>query len=217
MFIGHYAASFAVKRYAPVVPLWLLFLAVQFVDVLWAMFVVSGIEKARLIPGFMAASPLDLYYMPYTHSLVAFVLWSALAYAAVRFFRPQWGTVAATGVALAVFSHFPADAIVHRPDLPIYDDTWKAGLGLWRSAWGTYVVEAGLVVGTLVLFLSSSADVRWRWWLVAAVLLVANTINIYGPPPANLTFMCIETEVIYCALAALALWAGRSTKPAAAL
>jgi hypothetical protein len=76
MFVGHYGVSFVAKRYDPSLPLWLLFLAVQLLDVLWAPFVLLGIEKVRIVPGITRSNPLDLYYMPYTHSLVAALLWS---------------------------------------------------------------------------------------------------------------------------------------------
>ena len=36
MFVGHYGVSFVAKRYDSRLPLWLLFLAVQLLDVLWA-------------------------------------------------------------------------------------------------------------------------------------------------------------------------------------
>ncbi|HKR95914.1 MAG TPA: hypothetical protein VJW55_11150, partial [Candidatus Angelobacter sp.] len=70
MFIGHYSASFAGRAAEKRLPLWLLFIAVQFIDVLWAIFVLLGVEKVRIVPGFTASNALDLYYMPYTHSLL---------------------------------------------------------------------------------------------------------------------------------------------------
>src|SRR4029079_15166848 len=79
MFVGHYGVSFAAKRAEPAIPLWVLFLAVQFLDVLWAPFVVLGIEKARIVPGITASNPFDLYYMPYTHGLLTALLWALLA------------------------------------------------------------------------------------------------------------------------------------------
>ena len=39
MFIGHYSVSFAAKRADPLIPLWVLFIAVQLLNVLWAPFV----------------------------------------------------------------------------------------------------------------------------------------------------------------------------------
>src|SRR6059036_3007941 len=106
MFVGHYGVSFAAKKAEPSIPLWVLFIAVQLLDVLWAPFVLLGIEKVRIVPGFTASNPLDLYYMPYTHSLVASIFWSVAAhvvYKAVR--RSGASNRAAALVALAVFSH----------------------------------------------------------------------------------------------------------------
>src|SRR5258706_173300 len=79
MFVGHYGVSFAAKKLEPELPLWLLFIAVQLLDVLWAPFVLLGVEKVRIVPGFTATNPLDLYYMPYTHGLVAALGWSVVA------------------------------------------------------------------------------------------------------------------------------------------
>jgi hypothetical protein len=45
MFIGHYAASFAAKKVDRRLPLGWLFIGAQFLDVLWALFVLVGIEK----------------------------------------------------------------------------------------------------------------------------------------------------------------------------
>src|SRR5438045_7767108 len=51
MFIGHYGVAFAVKRVERRIPLWILFVAVQFVDVIWAVLVFFGVEKARITRG----------------------------------------------------------------------------------------------------------------------------------------------------------------------
>jgi hypothetical protein len=55
MFVGHYGVSFSAKRVEQSIPLWVLFLAVQFLDVLWAPFILLGIEKVRIVPGFTAS------------------------------------------------------------------------------------------------------------------------------------------------------------------
>jgi len=70
MFVGHYGVSFAARRPSPG-SVWVLFIAVQLLDVLWAPFVLLGIEKVRIVPGITASNPLDPYYMPYTHGLLA--------------------------------------------------------------------------------------------------------------------------------------------------
>lgn len=142
MFVGHYGVSFAARRVAPTIPLWTLFIAVQLLDVLWAPFVLVGIEKVRIAPGITASNPFDLYYMPYTHSLVAAVLWSGGAFLLYRLLAPQ-GLIgrAALVVGLAVFSHWLLDFLVHRPDLPLYDNTAKVGLGLWNLPAVAFALE----------------------------------------------------------------------------
>jgi hypothetical protein len=145
MFVGHYGVSFAAARRkdAPV-PLWVLFIAVQLLDVAWAPLVLLGIEKVRIVPGFTATNPLDLYYMPYTHSLVAAVLWSAGAALLYRLVRGKAAGAGAIVVALAVFSHWILDFIVHKPDLPLYDNTAKVGLGLWDHRALAFGLEAAV-------------------------------------------------------------------------
>src|SRR5437879_12129922 len=79
MFVGHYGVAFAVKTERNKIPLWGLFVVVQLLDFLWAPFVLLGIEKVRMVPGMTATNPLDLYYMPYTHSHIGALVWSGVA------------------------------------------------------------------------------------------------------------------------------------------
>jgi hypothetical protein len=130
MFIGHYGVSFAARPAAPKVPLWVWFIAVQWMDVVWSVLVLVGIEKLNIIPGFTQANALDLYYMPYTHSLPGSIMLSLALGVIVTF--SVGGNRAATLllVAGAAFSHWVLDLIVHIPDLPLYDNRAKVGLGL---------------------------------------------------------------------------------------
>jgi len=78
MFIGHYGVSLAAKRYNPTLSLAMLFLAVQFLDVFFSLFVLTGIEKMRIVHGFTAFNPYDLFFMPYSYSLLGALVWSAV-------------------------------------------------------------------------------------------------------------------------------------------
>ena len=125
MFIGHYGPSFAIKAIRPAIPLWLLFIAVQLVDVAWAVLVLLGIEEVRIVPGITASNPLDLYYMPYTHSLAASVLWAVAAIVLCKSLPGvrTWRTAALIG--LAVFSHWIlelAGAHARPPAVRRYDE-----------------------------------------------------------------------------------------------
>src|SRR5438105_1240182 len=90
MFIGHYGPALAAKPLDRRLPLWLLFLAVQWLDVVWSALVMLNIEKLRVVKGFTQASSLDLYYMPFTHGLVgALALSLVLAALAALFYRER--------------------------------------------------------------------------------------------------------------------------------
>ena len=78
MFIGHYGVSFAAKPLGPRVPLWVWFIAVQWLDVVWSILVPLGVEKLRIVPGYTEANALELYYMPYTHSLPGSIVLSLI-------------------------------------------------------------------------------------------------------------------------------------------
>jgi len=75
MFVGHYSVAFAARSEKDKIPLWILFIAVQFLDYMWATLVLLGIEKLRVIKGFTAGSMLDSYFHPYSHSLIAAIIW----------------------------------------------------------------------------------------------------------------------------------------------
>ena len=95
-------------------------------------------------PGITAASPLDLYYMPYTHSLLRRCCGRRGGSSAAGRFDGRLGRVV-RGWAPPC-SHWILDLLVHRPDLPLYDNTAKVGLGLWNYLGISLALEA-LVLG----------------------------------------------------------------------
>ena len=83
MFIGHFAPAFLARGITEEAPkLGTLFIAAQLVDWAFFTFAIVGIEKLRIVPGMTAMNPLDLYHMPYTHSLSGTAAW-ALGFAIV--------------------------------------------------------------------------------------------------------------------------------------
>jgi hypothetical protein len=161
MFVGHYSVAFAAKSERNRIPLWILFIAVQFLDYIWATLVLLGIEKLRVIKGFTAGSMLDSYFHPYSHSLIAAILWSGVAALIYWAFCSRHGCLyrkhAAFVVGLAVFSHWILDLIAHPRDLAIYDDTWKVGFGLWRYRDPEFALEIALLASGIVLYLMRNA------------------------------------------------------------
>src|SRR5438046_8316893 len=158
MFVGHYSVAFAVRTEQNKIPLWVLFVAVQFLDYIWATLVLLGIEKLRVIKGFTAGSMLDSYYHPYSHSLIAAVLWSSMAAIGYKslcsLLRYPCRKLAALIVGVAVFSHWILDLIAHPRDLPIYDNTWKVGFGLWNYRAPEFALEIALLAGGIILYLT---------------------------------------------------------------
>lgn len=134
MFVGHYAASLILKRVDKNASLGMLFLAVQFVDILFFPFVLMGIEHFNIVENYTESTHFELEFMPYTHSLFASLLWAAAVYIALRLL-PLKKAVNKNKVAIvmgvAVLSHWFFDLIVHTPDLPLLSDSsTKIGLGL---------------------------------------------------------------------------------------
>ncbi len=185
MFVGHYGVSFAAKRAAPAVPLWLLFIAVQLLDVAWAPLVLLGIEKVRIVPGITASNPLDLYSMPYTHSLLAAILWSVGASVLYRLAMPRARWSASILVGVAVVSHWVLDFIVHRPDLPLYDDTAKVGLGLWDYPVAAFGLEAAFLFGGMWLYLRTRTTRRAAFAVLGLIMVGIQALAFFGPPPGS--------------------------------
>ena len=188
MFVGHYAAGLALKRFEKRASLGLLFLAVQFVDILFSLLVLLGVERFNLIENYTRSTHFELEYMPYTHSLVASFLWAGLVYVLFRLLKKGEGkSMIALVMAWAVLSHWFLDLIVHTPDLPLLGDTsLKLGFGLWHNAMATYVLEAALLLIGLWLYLGSTTATRpigkYGMPVFVVLLLLVNLSNLFGPP-----------------------------------
>src|SRR5215472_6637068 len=209
MFVGHYGPSFAANAVEKRLPLWLLFDAVQFIDVLWAIFVFLGIEKVRIVPGITAASPLDLYYMPYTHSLVGALGWSLFAAIACQMVPRLRG--ARTGLILgaAVFSHWILDLIVHRPDLAVYDSVYKMGFGLWNYRGASFILEMAVLFGGGWMYLRTVPR-RGKVWAYLIVLAALQFVGTFAfPPPPSDRAEALMALFFYVLLAAIAAWVDR--------
>ena len=210
MFIGHYGPSFAAKALKTSIPLWILFLAVQLVDIFWAIFVILGIEKVQIVPGITATNPLDLYYMPYTHSLVGSFLWAVAAVVVYRVVSrsKNWSTAVIVGA--AVFSHWILDLLVHRPDLPLYDNTLKVGLGLWNYPVTAFGLELALLFGGMYFYFKVTKPIDWvgRYGMVVLGLIMAAVQGLvfFGPPPSSDKAIAVTALVSYFVFAAVVYW-----------
>jgi len=213
MFVGHYGPSLAAKAAKNFVPLWILFLAVQLLDVFWSVFVLLGIEKVRIVPGITATNPLDLYYMPYTHSLPGAMLWSIAAGIAYFAFRNADGLSAAALVGAAVFSHWVLDWFVHRPDLPLYDNSFRVGLGLWNYPVFAFLLEIAVLFGGMYLYMKTTRPVArggsFGIVIFGVVMVAVQAYVFFGPPPTSDTAAAVTALLSYVAFAGIAFWLER--------
>jgi hypothetical protein len=200
MFVGHYSVAFAARSERNKIPLWILFIAVQFLDYIWATLVLVGIEKLRVIKGFTAGSMLDSYFHPYSHSLIAALAWSviaALIYKSVCSRHGLYRRSAALIIGFAVFSHWLLDLIAHPGDLAIYDNTWKVGFGFWRYRDPEFALEIALLAGGIVLYLARNVMPAIRKVAVIAfgIALVVVQIGDTYVPRTPLTDKATATGV----------------------
>lgn len=211
MFVGHYAAGLALKKYDKRISLGTLFIAVQFVDIVFFPLVLLGIERLNIIPDFTQSTHFELEYMPYTHSLLAAFFWAGAAYCLFRWLVIKKHS-AALVVALAVFSHWLLDLIVHTPDLPLWHDASpKFGWGVWNNALATYVIEALLLLFGLWLYLRATVALspigKVGMGVFVFVMLLLNGVNVYGPPISDSkTVLAVSALASYFLFAAIAYW-----------
>ncbi len=215
MFIGHYSASFVAKAVAPEAPLWLLLIAAQFVDILWGIFVLVGIEHATL-DATLSSNPLVLHDMPYTHSLVATAVWSLIAYLVAK---KAIGLTSreAFVVAAVVASHWFLDLIVHRPDLPLLVDAPKLGLGLWNYPLPAYGLEISLLIVAVWLCVKAipiRTDRRGVWYGFAIALLAIQTMTSFGAIPPTISAMVASALALYVIIPFAGRWVERRQRRA---
>jgi hypothetical protein len=223
MFVGHYGVSFAGKKPAPRLSLGALFLAVQLLDILFALFVLLGIEKFRIVPGFTRFNPYDLYWMPYSHSLLAALIWSSattlVALVALRRLRSRDRRTAAGVLGIAVFSHFLLDLPMHTPDLPIGLDAAspKIGLGLWNHPALALAAELLVLGAGAAIYLKATRaknrSAATRTAVFGAVLVALTVATPFFPVPPSDRAFALQALALYGVLAALAGWVDRGREP----
>lgn len=204
MFIGHWAPAFvaATSRKAP--RLGTLFVAAQLVD--WAFFalLMIGAERMRMVPGISVMNPMDLYHMPYTHSLLGSVGFAA------GFALLVWLTtrrrVAALIAGAVVLSHWFLDLLVHVPDLTLAGGEPKLGLGLWNHPAIEMPLELGLTFGGLWLYARATRPSMLRLAVLAAILLALQAVNWLAPVAPEITASTSLLAFVAYGSATLAAW-----------
>lgn len=188
MFIGHFGAGFAAKRLSSRPSLGTMFMASQFIDLLWPLFLLLGIERVEIDPGNTAFTPLDFIHYPFTHSFAGVLFW-ALLFGGV-YFALRRETRSSLLLGALVLSHWLLDLVVHRPDLPLFPGSdLMVGLGLWNNVAATMIVEGLVFAGGVWLYISStharSRVGNWSLWALIVFLSAVYVMNVFGPPPTD--------------------------------
>jgi membrane-bound metal-dependent hydrolase YbcI (DUF457 family) len=200
MLLGHYAVAFAAKRAAPRTSLGLLAFAAQWLDELWPILLLAGVERVRIVPGLMRVNDMDFVHYPYSHSLLMAIVWALLIgalYFAIRRYRRGAYVVAAL-----VLSHWVLDAPMHRPDLPLWPGSDAlVGFGLWNSVPVTLVLEIGLLCIGVFMYVRCTRPLD-RIGSVGLACLVGVLLLMY----LGGTFVAPAANEGSLALSALGLW-----------
>lgn len=214
MFIGHFGLSFAAKKAAPKVSLGTLFIATQFVDILWPLLLVLHVEKVAISPGYTKTNAYEFLYYPYTHSLFMGVVWGLLLGGIYWLFkRDKRGAVV---VGLCVLSHWFFDLIVHVADLPLTPfSSYKVGLGLWNHVAVTVILETAIFsIGLYIYSTFTRAKNRigkWGLWVLVGLLLLVYFSNTFGPtPPDSVMLVFVSSTILMGVLISLAYWVDRN-------
>ncbi len=215
MYIGHFAGGFGAKTAAPRVSLGTLFLAAQWLDLLWPTLLLLGWERVRIAPGITRVTPLDFVSYPISHSLLMVMAWASVF--ALGYWLLRRDRVNAFVVGILVASHWLLHLLAHRPDLPLYPGgAERVGLGLWSTLAGTVLVEA-LRVNAGPALDPRAANARDRVGVyglsaLEAVLVLTHLGNLFGPPPPSTEAIAWVSQAQWL-LVPWACWVDRHRKP----
>jgi hypothetical protein len=199
MFVGHLAVALACKPAARKAPLGALVAGAFGLDLIWPVFLLLGVERVRIVPGYTPFTPLAFDYYPWSHSLSMALVWAIVAgrLSAMVLKNARAGLL----IGLAVASHWVLDLVTHVPDLPLWPGGPRCGLGLWNSVGATLVMEGALFAAAIAVYLRETAPRNakgtWAFWALIGVTAAIWVSGPWSPPPPSVTAL---------AVVALAMW-----------
>lgn len=188
MFIGHFGVGFAAKAVDKKISLGTLFLASQFIDLIWPILLLLGLESVRIDPGNTAVTPLEFISYPISHSMFSVIIWGILFGGVYYLIRKNLNGSILLGA--LVFSHWLLDLLTHQPDLQLFPwSDYKVGLGLWNSFAGAVIVESLIFVFGIDFFYKygkpQTKKKQILFWSLVLFLAVIYVVNLIGPPPPS--------------------------------
>ena len=190
MFIGHFGVGLAAKKVNSKLSLGTLFLASQFIDLLWPIFLLFGWESVKIESGNTAFTPLNFVYYPFSHSLLGVLIWAFLFGLIYYFIKKNYKASILLGV--LVISYWVLDLLTHKPDLQIFPwSNVKVGFGLWNSVLFTMIVESIIFVAGIYFYQKTTKANNKKgslgFWMLILFLSIIYLMNIFGSPPPNET------------------------------
>jgi len=139
--INHAATGLIIKKIYPDVPMTVILVSVQLIEILWVALNFLGVEKTTTENKVKSVSDIHLEYMPFSHSVVSTVILAAgaLILIALGFKAVDMGTAVAVGIC----SHLVLDLISHARDIAItpIPGIKKFGVGLYEKPIVAFVFE----------------------------------------------------------------------------
>lgn len=205
--------GFLAKRVEPAISLGTLVLAALLADVLWCIFLLTGVESVHFRPGAGAANYLIATHIGFSHSLSMDLLWAGLF--AAGYWRLRHSLRGAWIVFAAVLSHWVLDFVSHRPDMPLAPGVGRSyGLGLWTSIPATLLFEGGFWLVAVMLYVRASDPSRrvsrYAFWSIAVLLTLVWYNNIAGPPPPDPRLAPAASLILFTLIVAWAFWMNRA-------
>ena len=205
MFVGHLAFAFLLPVVLPG-SFAALLLCCQLSDILFFTLVLGNVEHMRLVPGFTATNDMDLYYMPFSHSLLGAAVLALVVYLVTR----------RVSYALATLSHWLGDLPFHVADLTLAGGSVKYGFGLWQHKWVALGLETVLFVLCAAAFAKSAPrSDRRALTFVFWICLVLHTLNwLQLVPVRSVRELGIQALLTYFAIPLIAFWLSRPQQKA---
>ena len=109
-----------------------------------------------------------------------------------------------------MFSHWVLDVVVHRPDMPLYDNSLKIGLGLWNYPALAFVLEIAVLFSGMYFYLkatqSTSRIGRFGMVIFGFAMLVVESVVSSGPPLSSDKAAAVTALFWYLVFAGIAYW-----------
>jgi hypothetical protein len=214
MFVGHLGVGLGLKKIDTRINLGWIFFASLFPDFLLGILILLRLENI-IIP----INYIELHYLhftfPYSHGLVAILIWTGLIFIFTKKYWPAVNgkkTKAALIFSCAILFHFIADVIVHIPDIPILNNTsTMIGLGLWNHMNIALIFEISLVVvGTIIYLKSTQGKGFGSKYGIVILMILLSLLNVLGqtiaPTPTDITGPTISFIAQPVIISGFAFW-----------